>query len=1082
MVLAMKKVTSKRDFAKKGLRAACALCVAFVCAVASSLPAPGLAFAVEAAQATQAALPEGVTHGNMVLVVRFAGDTTGDGQTGYNAAFSAAGSEATTQWERLIEKYNSPTSGDTWASFRAYLKTVSEGKHDVYSTFPQTRSDGGVDYITLSGAASDYVNNDHRLLSEIAAQFAERYPNYDASNASLIRKDYLDNLVIIPQVSEATFTAHKADGSSYNLSFGGKYVGSYNVVDTARMNSGSEADPASVAAHEYLHSYGAPDLYRTSGAGEPVGVWDIMAKGASRSWPLAQTRVDIGWTSIKEISDAGTYTLGTVGSDRDQAVMVKSPRNDSEYFVIEYRQKSQGYSDPDRFIGGSGLIVYRVNPLRKEMGNTGDDGFLQDYIYVFRPGETGLTDAAGNTYYAYLSNSATRPAGVASSVGSTDLSATITDGALVYSDGTNSGIKVEVVGEGSASSTFKLSFADYSNDDYWLPTLGSGANATVGANLTSSQLVVAGSTTYLMTEANLNTYHLYQVKAGASANAAGSITDLGEIAAKEARGQLVAVGQTLYFVSLSSGYDKLLVRKYSGSSWTTVATRSAQIADVSAAGVGSTLYVALHENKSRKINVFKLNGTSLQQVGDSFSLQKSAFDDYSVVSDLYLFDLGGRPGISFGDFSAITPSTSVYGLISGAWKLRRLQSGFAREQSAANIGDTTYLYRFIDESNAPQLLRFKNAAFVDSTSLTSLPLGQWSSDLVAAQGRLYLGLVEGAASFGVARVYAADPAKPSTWTQVGSDAHTPVSSSSSLSGVPVSGQLMLSVVDSGKGAAALKQHVLLEAPEGSGNTGGTTGGNTGGTKPGGSTGGNTGGTTGGNTGGTKPGGSTGSGSGTTSPSKPPSSGSTTVKPTVKNGWVTTGSVKKYYVSGKAVTGWRKISNKWYHFATSGAMTTGWQKVGSVWYYLTPKTGVMQTGWAKVDGTWYYLNSSGAMVTGWAKVGGVWYYLKSNGAMATGWLKLGGAWYYLNSSGAMKIGWLKLGSTWYYLNSSGAMATGWVKVGGAWYYLTPGSGAMKTGWYKVGGWWYYSNSSGVMQTGWVKTGGTWYYLDSSGRWV
>ncbi len=1079
----MEKATSKHDFAKKRWRAVCTLCLAFICAVASSLPAPALAYAAEAAHAAQTALPAGVTHGNMVLVVRFAGDTTGDGQTGYNAPFSAAGSEATTQWERLIEKYNSPTSGDTWASFRAYLNTISEGKHDVYSTFPQTRSDGGVDYITLSGAASDYVNNDHRLLSEIAAQFAERYPNYDASNASLIRKDYLDNLVIIPQVSEATFTAHKADGSSYNLSFGGKYVGSYNIVDTARMNSGSEADPASVAAHEYLHSYGAPDLYRTSGAGEPVGVWDIMAKGASRSWPLAQTRTDIGWTSIEEISGAGTYTLGTVGSDYNQAVMVKSPRNDSEYFVIEYRKKSEGYSDPDRFIGGSGLIVYRVNPLRKEMGNTGDDGFLQDYIYVFRPGETGLTDAAGNTYYAYLSNAATRPVGVASSVGSTDLSATITDGALVYSDGTNSGIKVEVVGEGSASSTFRLSYADYSNDDYWQSTLGGGASATVGANLTSSQLVVAGSTTYLMTEENLNTYHLYRVGVPTSAQTAGAVTNVGEIARKEARGQLVVVGQTLYFVSLSSGYDKVLVRKYTGSSWTTVATRAAEITDVSAASVGGALYVALHESASRKISVFKFSGTSLQQVGDSFALQKPAFGNDSVVSDMYLFDPGGQPGISFADFSATTGSTSVYGLVSGAWKLRRTQSGWARKQSAATLGDTTYLYRFIDESTSPQLLRFKNGAFVDSTTLTSLPRGQWSAGLVAAQGRLYLGLIEGAGSFGVARVYAADPAKPAAWTQVGSDAHTPVASSSAISGVPVAGQLLLSVVDSGKGAAALKQHALLQAPEGSG----TTGGNTGGTKPGGSTGGNTGGTkpggsTGGNTGGTKPGGSTGSGSGTTSPSKPPSSGSTTVKPTVKNGWVTTGSVKKYYVSGKAVTGWRKISNKWYYFATSGAMTTGWQKVGGVWYYLTPKTGVMQTGWAKVGGTWYYLNSSGAMVTGWAKVGGVWYYLKPNGAMATGWLKLGSTWYYLNSSGAMKTGWLKLGSTWYYLNSSGAMATGWAKVGWAWYYLTPGSGAMKTGWYKVGGWWYYSNSSGVMQTGWVKTEGTWYYLDSSGRWV
>lgn len=1112
MVLAMENKTLPRAF-MKSVRALFIVCIALVVAFASTFPAPGLAFATQVSEdsfvseslnpednavapVAHDAVPAGITHGNLVLVVRFAGDTSGDGQTGYNAPYSAAGSSATTQWERLIEKYNSVASGATWVSFRAYIKTISQGQHEVYSTFPQTREDGGVDYITLPGAATEYVNNDQRLLSEVAAQFAQQFPDYDASSASLIRKDYLDNVVIIPQVGEGIFTSHKADGSSYNLLLGNKYIGSYNIVDTTRMNSGGEPDPASVAAHEYLHSYGAPDLYRLSGSGEPVGIWDVMAKGASRSWPLAQTRQDIGWTTLKEVTAAGTYTLGLVGSEHEQAIMVKSPRNDTEYFVIEYRKKGAGSADLDRFIGGTGLIVYRVNPLRRDMGNTAGDGFMQDYIYLFRPGETGLTDAAGNPYYAYLTNTANRPAGVASSLGSTDLSATITDGALVYSDGTNSGIRIDVVGEGSASSTFKLSFADYSQQDYWLSTLG-GENASIGSNLNNSQLVVAGSTLYLLTEENMRTYHLYRINT-ATAAGAGSFVDLGVIASREARGQLVVVGQTLYFVSLSSGFDKVQIRRYDGSSWTLVTSHSAGIADVACASISGELYVALHEDVSRRLIVFKLSGSNLVQVGNALNLEKSSFSDSSVIAGLHLFDLGGKAAVTFSDFSAASPSTSVFSLNSGVWKLRRQQAGTARIQSSARIGDVTYLYRFIDGALDPQILRFKGEAFMDSTSVSALPRTQWAANLTAAQGRLYVSLIEDNNAMGVARVYACDPSAITAWSQVGFDVCTSASSSSAVSAVSHAGQFVVALVDGVKNAAVLKQHELLAVPQGGGSTGGNTGGSSGDTsggtttKPGGNEGGTTtkpgdsskpGGTTkpGGSTGGSskpgnttsKPGGNTGS----SSPSKP-----STIRPTAKNGWVTTGLVKKYYVSGKAVTGWHKINNAWYYFSTSGAMTTGWQKIGGVWYYLMPKTGVMQTGWLKVGGTWYYLKSSGAMATGWLKVGGIWYYLKANGAMATGWNKVGGAWYYLRANGAMATGWLKTGGVWYYLTSSGAMATNWAKVGGVWYYLTPGSGAMKTGWYQVGGWWYYSNSSGAMQSGWVKTGGSWYYLDGSGRWV
>lgn len=57
----------------------------------------------------------------------------------------------------------------------------------------------------------------------------------------------------------------------------------YNIVPSSSLG----VDPTgrysglgySTVSHELLHSLGAPDLYRTTGdLGEPVGIWDHMAK------------------------------------------------------------------------------------------------------------------------------------------------------------------------------------------------------------------------------------------------------------------------------------------------------------------------------------------------------------------------------------------------------------------------------------------------------------------------------------------------------------------------------------------------------------------------------------------------------------------------------------------------------------------------------------------------------------------------------------------------------------------------------------------------------------------------------------
>lgn len=63
--------------------------------------------------------------------------------------------------------------------------------------------------------------------------------------------------------------------------------------------------------------------------------------------------------------------------------------------------------------------------------------------------------------------------------------------------------------------------------------------------------------------------------------------------------------------------------------------------------------------------------------------------------------------------------------------------------------------------------------------------------------------------------------------------------------------------------------------------------------------------------------------------------------------------------GYGVTGWQKISGKWYYFSGSGIMATGWQKISGKWYYFY-KSGKMATGTVQIDGKTYTFASSGAL--------------------------------------------------------------------------------------------------------------------------
>ena len=268
--------------------------------------------------------------------------------------------------------------------------------------------------MTAGEYTGSYESKDAVLIQEILSQLNEKRPDMDAALFDRDGDGCVDNLLVIPLLygNKGNFSSHA--GSAPGASAGTKAIGHYTVVDGGVSGIGDCFD-ASVSAHEYLHTLGAADLYRYAADGEPVWKWDIMAKGSTWNWPLAVTRKTLGWITIPSVDLKNlqeSYTLSAPsagnasGNGGQQALKIQLPGSSTEYFVVEYRQRKPSYPSLlfDDNVDSSGLIIYRVNENLRDLGNkNGGTAEGEDFVYIFRPGETGLKDAAGEFTKAALS-------------------------------------------------------------------------------------------------------------------------------------------------------------------------------------------------------------------------------------------------------------------------------------------------------------------------------------------------------------------------------------------------------------------------------------------------------------------------------------------------------------------------------------------------------------------------------------------------------------------------------------------------------------------------------------------------------
>lgn len=217
---------------------------------------------------------------------------------------------------------------------------------------------------------------------------------------------------------------------------------------------------SSVIIHEFMHSLGYPDLYNSNND-YPVFTWDIIGNVISPPpYSLAYLRSYFtNWLSIDEITKSGTITLNIQDNkDGNQAYIIKSPLNDYEFFVVEYRKKPTLFDKIDKSISNSGVIVYKINITITGLSNK----FGSYGVYVYRDNSFVLNSTPSSAVYnTVFSKELGR-----TTVGNSDLNSK--DKALLYSDGTNSGIVLSEIGSSSSNSiTLNISIPNKDDLDVW---------------------------------------------------------------------------------------------------------------------------------------------------------------------------------------------------------------------------------------------------------------------------------------------------------------------------------------------------------------------------------------------------------------------------------------------------------------------------------------------------------------------------------------------------------------------------------------------------------------------------------------
>lgn len=538
---------------------------------------------------------------NLVVFVDFS-DTTHE-HTGYYFGECVKENAETT-----FHYFN---GGEDYArGMRQYLYNISYGQLRVENIFPQyDQAENKIIPYELPENEAYYEGNESAMVAEIIRQLKGSGQMSSSMNLHYgSNENVLDNLTIVVPCKE--WKNNRGHKTTYfgSETVNGVLVRDYNVLteDNIYMGYGESG----LILHEFLHTLGYPDLYRNT-SGLPVGTWDIMSSVSYHlQYPLAWLRSSCTkWFEIPTVTESvqnvSLYAASAASAETkdQQALVLKTDYSSTEFFVVEYRKKGEQYvngalSDGyDVKIPGSGLIVYRVDTARV----TNFSG-PPDYIYIFRPGDyqndQGREAGQGDIFSAALSSETGR-----TEYGSSDFSHSLSDGAITYSDGANSGIIIKNVGSASGDQiTFDIEFAEPSEEEYWQTAVKEEDGA--GTDAMASCMGDDGRLYFVMKKGN---------SAGLYRYSDGNFTRIGS-APSGNNYQLEEYDGTFYTAYLNQNFQVKLAY-WTGSSWKEIYTSAQKTYDFSMASDKKGIYIAYADEDGSKVHAVQGTKAGVSALG-----------------------------------------------------------------------------------------------------------------------------------------------------------------------------------------------------------------------------------------------------------------------------------------------------------------------------------------------------------------------------------------------------------------------------------------------------------------------------------
>ena len=306
--------------------------------------------------------------------------------------------------------------------------------------------------VSSAGITADELDANHDGIIDAISFIIEGQTNLPSSISwnDLLWSHKLDNTGITQNILGKRII-------SYTLLYAEDYTQSTGLFSLNRGTYGT-------IIHEFGHTLGYMDLYRYNDpSSQPVGFYDIMGNTVGSNpqnfltYYISEYRPNTNWHNplpvIKQTTSNITISKPNfIDKNEKRAVKIQIDENMKEYFIVEYHEKQNTYESYSA--DSSGIIIYRVNENNKYMGNTDSSNQgKNDHVYIFRPNETSLGAGKGNLSAATLNLK--RPTfGKKLDWNQTDFDPET----IFFSDGSNSGIEIEVTNESADSITFNVTF------------------------------------------------------------------------------------------------------------------------------------------------------------------------------------------------------------------------------------------------------------------------------------------------------------------------------------------------------------------------------------------------------------------------------------------------------------------------------------------------------------------------------------------------------------------------------------------------------------------------------------------------